>query len=134
MRRLLLLLALVFIASPAEAQKKIKRDPSKVTMEELAEYGDASLGEVLPRIRPNMVTFNGGGGAGLGEQTISGIQNQLLVYVGSQQQGDTSVLRFYKAADVQEIRYYKPGNSMSPHTAGNAFVIQLLMKDRLKKQ
>lgn len=132
MRRFLLLIALVLVASPLEAQKKNKRDPYKIGTEELAEYGDAPMGEVIPRARPNFLMFNAGGNAGLGEQTMSGVQNQLVVFVGSLQQGDSSVLRFYKASDVKEVRYFKPGNSMSPQTAGNAFVIQLLMKDRLK--
>jgi rRNA pseudouridine-1189 N-methylase Emg1 (Nep1/Mra1 family) len=122
----------VLVASPLQAQKKNKRDPYKIVAEELAEYGDATMSEVIPRSRPNFLMFNAGGNAGLGEQTMSGVQSQLVVYVGSLQQGDSSVLRFYKASDVKEVRYYKPGNSMSPQTAGNAFVIQLLMKDRMK--
>jgi len=131
-RRILLLLALVLVASPLQAQKKAKRDPYKIATEELAEYGEATMSEVIPKARPNFLMFNAGGGAGLGEQTISGVQSQILVYVGTLSQGDTSALRFYKAADVKEVRYYKPGNSMSPQTAGNAFVIQLVMKDRIK--
>ena len=131
MRRLLLLAALVLVASPLEAQKKNKRDPDKIAAAELAEFGDATMSEVIPRSRPKYLMFNAGGNSGMGEQTMSGLQNQIVVYVGSLQQGDSSVLRFYKASDVKEVRYYKPGNSMSPHTAGNAFVIQLVMKDRM---
>jgi len=123
----------VLVASPLEAQKKNKRDPYKISIEELAEYGDAHMGEVIPKARPNFLMFNAGGGAGLGEQTMSGMQHQLVVYVGTQQQGDSSVLRFYKASDLKEVRYYKPGNSLSPQLAGNAFVIQLMMKDRREK-
>lgn len=133
MRRLLLLAALVLVASPLEAQKKNKRDPYKIAAAELAEYGDAAMSEVIPKARPNFLLFNAGGTAGMGEATLSGVANGLLVYVGTQQQGDSSVLRFYKASDVKEVRYYKPGNAGSPHTAGNAFVIQLNMKEREKE-
>ena len=128
MRKLLLLAALVLAAAPLEAQRAKKRDPYKISGEELAEYGEATMFEVIPRARPNFLMFNAGGGAGLAEQTVSGVAAQLLVYVGTQMQGDSSVLRFYKASDVKEVRYYKPGNASSPQTAGNAFVIQLMMK------
>lgn len=134
MRRFLLLAALVLVASPLEAQKKNKRDPYKITMEELAEYGDAAMGEVIPKARPNFVLFNAGSTSGMGEATLSGVANGLVVYVGTQQQGDSSVLRFYKASDVREVKYYKPGNAGSPHTAGNAFVIQLMMKELAKEK
>jgi hypothetical protein len=82
-------------------KKSKKRDQYKITAEELAEYGDANMGEVIPKARPNFLMFNAGGGAGLGEQTISGVAAPLLVYVGTQNQGDTSVLRFYRASDVK---------------------------------
>lgn len=130
MRRLLLLAALVLAASPLEAQKKVKRDPYKISTEELAEFGDQAMIEVIPRARPNYLMFNAGSSAGMAEQTVAGYANGIVVFVGTQQQGDSSVLRFYKASDVKEVRYYKPGNSLSPLTAGNAFVIQLLMKER----
>ena len=134
MRRYLLALALVVVALPLQAQKGKKHDQYKIAAEELAEYGDATMAEVIPRARPNFLMFNAGGGAGLGEQTMSGVAADLVVYVGTLSQGDTSTLRFYKASDVKEVRYFKPGNSLSPQTAGNSFVIQLLMKDRLKEK
>ena len=65
----------------------------------------------------------------MGEQTLAGSETGLIIYVGTQLQGDTSVLRFYKASDVKEVRYFKPTNAGSPNTRGDAFVIQLLMKD-----
>jgi rRNA pseudouridine-1189 N-methylase Emg1 (Nep1/Mra1 family) len=133
-RRFLLLAALVLVAAPLEAQKKVKHDPYKISSEELAEYGEATLIEVIPRARPNFLMANGGGGQMLAEQTVSGMAAQIVVYVGTLNQGDSSVLRFYKASDVKEVRYFKPGNSLSPQTAGNSFVIQLLMKDRLKQE
>jgi len=133
-RRYLLALALVVVAMPLQAQKGRKRDQYKITTEELAEYGDATMAEVIPRARPNFLMFNAGGGAGLGEQTMAGVAADLVVYVGTLSQGDTSTLRFYKASDVKEVRYFKPGNSLSPQTAGNSFVIQILMKDRLREK
>jgi len=129
-----LALALVVVALPLQAQKGKKRDQYKISAEELAEFGDATMSEVISRARPNFLMFNAGGGAGLGEQTLSGHAADLLVYVGTLSQGDSSMLKYYKASDVKEVRYYKPGNSMSPQTAGTSFVIQLFMKDRLKEK
>src|SRR6185295_17712994 len=98
MRLFLLLATLVFVVSPLEAQKRAKRDPYKISQEELAEYGEASMAEVIPRARPNFLTFNSAGGAGFGtEQAIGGVMPTIVVFVGTQQQGDSSVLRFYKA-------------------------------------
>ena len=122
-------MALLLVALPLQAQKKQKRDPYKITVEELAEYGEQNMMDVMRRARPNLLMFNGGSNAMMGEQTLSGAETGLLIYVGTQQQGDTSVLRFYKANDVQEVRYYKPTNAGSPNTRGDAFVIQLVMKE-----
>jgi len=133
-RRLVYVMVLLLIATQLQAQKGKKRDPYKISMEELAEYGDQNMGDVMRRARPNFLMFNGGSNAIMGEQTMTGRATELLVYVGTQQQGDTSVLRFYKASDLQEVRYYKPTNAASPNTAGNAFVIQLLVKDRTTGQ
>jgi hypothetical protein len=129
---LVMLIALVLVASPLEAQRSPRRDPRKITREELVDYRDAPMSEVISRARPNFLMFNAGGGAGLAEQTVSATPYGILVYVGTQQQGDTSVLRFFKATEVKEVLYFKPGNSLSPHTGANAFVIQLVMPDRLK--
>lgn len=130
MRRVVLGLTLLLFAVPLQAQKgKQKRDPYKIVVEELAEYGDQNMMEVMRRARPNLLMFNGGSNAMMGEQTLSGAETGLIVYVGTQLQGDTSVLRFYKASDVKEVRYYKPTNAGSPNTRGDAFVLQLLMKD-----
>jgi hypothetical protein len=133
-RRILLSLVLLLVALPLEAQKSKKRDQYKITTEELSEYANANMDEVILKARPNFLMFNAGGNAGMGEQTMSGVAAPLIVYVGTMNQGDTSVLRFFKASDVKEVRYFKPSNSLSPHTAGNSSVIQLLMKDRLKPE
>ena len=133
-RRFLILAVLVLVASPLQAQhKKNKRDPYRISGEELAEYGTASIGEVIQKIRPNFYIFTPSSDAGIALPTITGMQYGIVVFVGNQQTGDTTTLRFYRANDVQEVRYYKPGNALSPLTAGNAFVIQLLMKDMTTK-
>jgi len=123
-------MALLLVAAPLHAQKgKVKRDAFKIVVDELAEYGDQNMMDVIRRARPNLLMFNGGSNAMMGEQTLAGSETGLIIYVGTQLQGDTSVLRFYKASDVKEVRYFKPTNAGSPNTRGDAFVIQLLMKD-----
>ena len=132
-RRLYVLAALALVAAPLHAHKNNKHDAYKIAAEELAEYGTASMGEVIPKARPNFYIYTPSSDAGISLPTMSVIQSGIIVFVGSQQQGDTSMLRYYRASDVQEVRYYKPGNSLSPLTAGNAPVIQLVMKDRNRK-
>jgi hypothetical protein len=126
-RGVVLLGILFLVASTAEAQKSPRRDPSKITAEELKEQGGASLAEVVPRIRPNFFSFPGTTPA---QQVITGLSPQIIVYVRTQAQGDTSVLRSFKANEFKEVRFFRPGDSRSPHMAGNAYVIQLLPKDR----
>lgn len=130
MRKFLFVAALLLVAMPLEAQRSKRRDPNKISTQELAEYGDQNMADVVARARPNFLMFNAGGGAGLGEQTMSGVQALVLVYVGTQAQGDTSMLREFRASDVKEVRLYKPGNAASPQPAANSFVIQLVMKER----
>ena len=55
MRRYLLALALVVVALPLQAQKGKKRDQYKISAEELAEFGDATMSEVIARARPNFL-------------------------------------------------------------------------------
>lgn len=132
MRRLLPVFLLALLVAPLAAQKAPKRDRSKIVAEELAEYGNQNLGEVISKARPHFFQFYGGGTSGMGEATISGRPASLLVYIGQQSYGDSSVLRHYKASEVREIRYYKPNEAMTRLGAENAFVIQLIMTELRK--
>lgn len=117
---------LLLVASPADAQKREKRDQYEIAAEELREYGQASLAEIIPRARPGFFSFPG---ASRGEQVITGVSPKIVVYVRTQSHGDPTVLRYYKASDVERVRLFKPGDSRSPHTAGDAYVIQVIPKD-----
>jgi hypothetical protein len=130
LRSVLLLALATFMASPLLAQKKARRDPSKIPIEELAEYGNASVAEVISRARPNFLILPG---LTAGDRLMTGVQASVAVYLGTQMLGDTSALRFYKASELHEVRYYKPTNALSPHTAGDAYVIQMVLKDRAKQ-
>jgi len=126
-RSVLLFLLVTFVASPLQAQKKARRDPAKISLEELAEYGNASIGEVIRRARPEFLappSFSPG------DAVVTGVQG-VVVYVGTQML-DANALGIYKASDLKEVRYYKPTNALSPHMAGNAYVIQLVLKDLAK--
>lgn len=133
MRRLLVLCLLTVVAAPIAAQKQPKRDRYRITSEELSEYGTQSLMDVISKARPHFLQFNAGGTQGLGEATMSGIASRLVVYVGQQAQGDTSVLRYYTAGEMKEVRYYKPSEAMTRLGADNAHVIQLVAKIQIKK-
>ena len=124
MRKLILCLALALMAAPLEAQKAPKRQRDRILAEELAEYGIAPLSEVIQRARPHFLKVERGAtGGGLNPWTI-------LVYVGSQSLGDSTVLRNYKASEVIEIRYYKPNEATARLGSDNATVIQLTWKEK----
>lgn len=127
MRRVLPIFLLVLFTAPLEAQRAPKRDHYKIASAELAEYGTQNMLEVLHKARPHFLMFNAGSPQGMGEATMSGVPPRLVVYVGQQIQGDSSVLRFYRAADVKEVRFYKPNEAMGRLGANNAFVIQLVI-------
>ena len=126
MRRLTIVLAGLLVAAPALAQKPPKRDRFKIASEELAEYKNQDLVEVISKARPHFFQFNGGTSAGMGEATMSGAAARMLVYIGQQSYGDTSVLRHYKASEAKEIRYLRPSDAMVRLGADNAFVIQII--------
>ena len=133
MRSHLLVAALLLVALPLEAQsRKRRQDKERITADELADYGDANMGDVIRRARPNFYIFTGAADAGLVVPSMVRPENTIYVFLGTQQEGDTSMLRFHKASEIAEVKYFKPGNAMSPLTAANAYVIQLLPKDPLK--
>ncbi|HJQ21103.1 MAG TPA: hypothetical protein VJ867_12210 [Gemmatimonadaceae bacterium] len=134
MRRYLIAAALLLVALPLQAQgrKKKRQEKDRITAEELADYGDANMGDVIHSARPNFYIFTGTTDAGMTAPSTMSLDNTIYVYLGTQQEGDTSMLRFHKASEIEEVRYYKPGNAMSPLTAANAYVIQLVRKDPLK--
>lgn len=133
MRRLLALCLLTLTAAPLFAQKAPKRDRFKIETQEIAEYGEQNLIEVISKARPHFFQFNAGTSVGMGEATMAGVAPRLLVYVGTQAYGDTSVLRLFKASEMKEIRYYRPNDAMARLGANNAYVIQVLRKAEKEK-
>jgi hypothetical protein len=128
MRRLVPVLLLALLTAPLAAQKAPKRDRFKISAEEMAEYGNQDLVEVISKARPHFFQFYGGSTAGMGEATLAGTPARLLVYVGQQSHGDSSVLKHFKASEIKEIRYYRPSEAMTRLGADNAFVIQVIRK------
>ena len=128
MRRFLTVLAGLLIAAPALAQKPPKRDRFKISSEELAEYQQQDLVEVISKARPHFFQFNAGSNAGMAEATMQGVAARLLVYIDQQSHGDTSVLRHYKASETKEIRFLRPSDAMVRLGANNAYVIQIIPK------
>jgi hypothetical protein len=133
MRRYLTAAALLLVALPLQAQGRKKRqDKDKIAVEELLEYGDANMGDVIRRARPNFYIFTAAADAGMSAPSMMKPENAIYVYVGTQQEGDTSMLRFHRASEIEEVKYFKPGNALSPLSAANAYVIQLIPKNPLK--
>jgi hypothetical protein len=136
-RPILAALALVVIALPAQAQR---RERYKIATEELATFTDQSMADVIARARPQFLQIGDShgstqteaeGGDSQGRCASFGCQaNELVVYVGGQAQGDSTQLRYYKADQVKEVRFYKPNEAMARLGAnGHAYVIQLILKD-----
>jgi hypothetical protein len=123
MRYVVLVGFLLGMAAPLEAQK-IKRPRDRILVEELATFGELPLTEVINRARPHFFMPEA-------TQIDIGLRApwRLLVYVGSQVKGDSSVLRLYRASEMQEIRWLKPNEANVRLGAENASVIQLTFKD-----
>jgi Tfp pilus assembly protein FimT len=123
MRYVVLLCVLVGMAAPLEAQK-IKRSRDRILVEELATFGELTVTEVINQARPHFFQPEP-------TQIDIGLRApwRLLVYIGSQVKGDSSVLRLYKASEIQEIRWLKPNEANIRLGAENASVIQLTFKD-----
>jgi hypothetical protein len=138
-RSFLFAVALALVAAPLSTVHAQKRERYKIAAEELATFGDQNLADVLPKARPQFFEIGGAGGstqsaaegndAGgrCADMTCNPVQ--LLVYVGTHREGDSTMLRYYKASDVKEVRFYKPNESMARVGADNAYVIQVIMKD-----
>jgi len=124
MRSLILCLVLAVMAAPLEAQAKVKPQRDRLVAEELAEFGNASLSEVIQRERPQF--FRAERMSADGGRTPW----RLLVYVGTQMVGDSSVLRSYKASEISLVRYYKPNEATARLGSDNATVIQLTWKEK----
>ena len=124
----LIFFAFTVLAAPSAAQASRGKQPhDRILKDELATYGDASLNEVIERVRPHFF---------MPDQTRIdfGLQTawRVLVYVGRQARGDSSVLHSYKASEVTEVRYYKPNEASTRFGSDNASVILLTLKDEKK--
>src|SRR5437870_1293224 len=114
MRPYLVAATLLIVALPLQAQgKKRRQDKDRIAVEELAEYGDANMGDVIRRARPNFYIFTASADAGMSAPSMMRPENAIYVYMGTQQEGDTSMLRFHKASEIEEVKYFKPGNALS---------------------
>lgn len=139
MRAFLVVTALALVAAPLSTAHAQKRERYKIAAEELASFGDENLADVLPKARPQFFQIGvaggstqsaaegGAGGSRCMDVSCQGVQ--LLVYVGTHREGDSTMLRYYKASDVKEVRFYKPNEAMARVGADNAYVIQVIMKD-----
>jgi len=122
MRVIALFFAALIVAAPLQAQSRGKQQRDRILADELAGYGEASLTEVIETARPHFfkrdLTHIGGEAPW-----------RLLVYIGSQERGDSTVLHTFKASEVKEIRYYKPNEATTRFASENASVILLTLKD-----
>jgi len=127
MRSAALLFAALIVAAPLHAQSRGKQLRDRIQAEELASYGEASLTEVIEKARPHFF---------MPDQTRidMGLQTpwRVLVYIGSQSRGDSTILHSYKASEIKEVRYFKPNEATTRFGSDNASVILLTLKDAKK--
>lgn len=124
MRAAALLFAALIVAAPLQAQARGRQQRDRMQADELASYGEASLTEVIEKARPHFF---------MPDQTRidMGLQTpwRVLVYIGVQSRGDSTILHSFKASEVKEIRYYKPNEATTRFGSDNASVILLTLKD-----
>jgi hypothetical protein len=87
-----------------------------VEQEELAETNARTLYQALERVRPSWLTSRGP--AGMGNVRESG-EAVASVYVNGNRMGDIEFLRQYAVTDVQEVRFYEPGEAGARFGMGN---------------
>lgn len=118
----ILFAALVVAAAPLQAQSRGKQQRDRILADELAGYGETSLADVIETARPHFLKP---------DRTHIGSESpwRLLVYIGSQARGDSTVLHTFKASEVKEIRYYKTNEATTRFASENAAVILLTLKD-----
>jgi hypothetical protein len=124
-----LILAAVIVA-PAHAQTpapKGKQPTDRILAWELETFGEASLTEVIEKVRPKFF---------MPDQTRIdfGLQTawRVLVYKGMQSLGDSSILHTIKASEVTEVRMYRPNEAATRFGSDNATVILLTLKEPKK--
>ena len=126
MRKLLIAVALlVAAAGPLSAQAKRQRDI--IGAKELKEYATSNLREVIERARPHFLQPDiNNAGRGF---TVVHNPYQILVYIAEQRRGDASLLGLINVREVEEVRYYRPGDANVRFGVDNAAVIQLKLKE-----
>jgi hypothetical protein len=90
-------------ATPPAPEKRIRRDPSIISQEELAvEAGNSrDLLELVQRLRPFWIK------PGRGPSSINLATSQPVVYVNNTRMGSPAVLRQYSATSIREIRHLR---------------------------
>jgi hypothetical protein len=122
MRAVAILFAALVVVAPLQAQSQGKKQRDRILADEIASYGQASLAEVIETARPHFL-----------KRDLTHIGGEapwrLLIYIGSQERGDSTVLHTFKASEIKEVRYYKPNEATTRFASENASVILLTLKD-----
>jgi hypothetical protein len=134
MRTLALLALGAALAVPAAAQNRTTaRSSSVLGLDEIVPFGTQRIRYVIERTRPRFLQPDPSAAAG--GSTRSGITTvsrrwRLLVYVGSETRPqDASVLDYYRADQVGEVRYYRTAEASARFATDNASVLQLILRD-----
>ena len=90
-------------SAPPAPEKRIRRDPSVITQEEIAAEAANSrdLLELVQRLRPFWIT------PGRGPSSINLSTSQPVVYVNNTRMGAPAILRQYTATSIKEIRHLR---------------------------
>lgn len=89
----------------------VRRDPDRISTEELNNFSDQTLHDAIRRLRANWIRRGGTGGIG---QT-----DVLQVYVNGAKFGPVGVLREIPARDVLEVQYLNGPDATTRFGTGN---------------
>ncbi len=104
---------LIAAASPAEAQKKPKRNPDVITAEEIAARTDIQTAyDAVRRLRGSMLRTRPGGSVLRGSDPI-------WVYVDNVKAGDLNALENILASRVYEIRKFSASDATTRFGTGH---------------
>jgi hypothetical protein len=87
-----------------------------VSQDELAGTNSRYVYQALERVRPAWLTSRGPAGMGNVRETSEAVAS---VYINGSRMGDIEFLRQYAVTDVEEVRFYEPGEASARFGMGN---------------
>ena len=100
-------------------------DPNTIRRTELSEaqLNEMTVYQVVQQVRPRMLSS-------LGPTSVTGMSNQLVVYMDATKMGSAETLKEIRMAEVQEIRYLPPSEATLRYGTGHENGVILVRRRR----